>query len=46
MKGKVAGQDFRGNFPVDVTWYFFAFFSGLNHAHSDMYGKISSPCLS
>ena len=58
MRGKVAGQDFRGNFPVNVTWYcffcvcvflffvFLAFFSGLNHPHSDMDGKSSSPCLS
>ena len=50
MRGKVAGQDFRGNFPVNVAWYCFFFFlvifSGINHPHSDMDGKSPSPCLS
>ena len=49
MRGKVAGQDFRGNFSVNVAWYCFFFlviFSGLNHPHSDMDGKSPSPCLS
>ena len=48
MRGKVAGQDFRGNFPVNVAWYgfFLVIFSGLNHPHSDMDGKSPSPCLS
>ena len=48
-KGRWAvGQDFHGNFQVNVTWFvaFFLWCSWLDCAHSGMVWKISSLCTS
>ena len=42
-------QDFRGNFRVNVTFFFFCLFlrsSRRNRTHSGTDEKISSPCSS